>query len=316
MKASIWIISILVLVILAISCEENFSPKTNFQEKYILYSIINTDSSIQTAVLQKSYDVEGFDPYLNNTDPSVQGADIRLIQGENVFFMHDTSIARSDTSRYKTPLHFYYISDFSAQTNYPLEIMATLPNGKKLYGTTDLPVKVEFDTSSDRSLPPEDKDLFSFAWNGGNSQTWFLPKFTFYYIKNGVRYGKDVPSEYRLENGNWIPIYPGITNNSIINFRISALDSAFNQISQGDQNKSNYEIFGGIFTLLVFNENLSNYYSTTNGFLDDFTVRIDEADYSNIDGGLGIFGSYLKQRTGAIFTEEYIRSFGYTSGFD
>ena len=87
-------------------------------------------------------------------------------------------------------------------------------------------------------------------------------------------------------------------------------------ISQGDPNKKDYKIYGAVFTLMIFDENISNYYSTTNGFLDDFTIRIDEKDYSNIQGGLGIFGTYRTQSTGAVFTHNYIKSFGYTPGLN
>ena len=314
MKIVLLIISVMVVALLSNSCEENFSPKTDFQEKYILYSIINADSSVQTAVLQKSYDVQGFDPYINTTDPSIQGADIRIRQGDNVFFMRDTSTERSDTSRYNTPLRFYFTDEFFNSGNDSLEIIATLPGGKRLYAITNLPTTIEFDTASDRLLPPEDEELFAFYWIGPTSTHWYLPKFVFYYKKNGVRFAKEVPVTYNFENGKWVETYPKITNNAVVRFRVSSLDSAFEQISRGDPDKSSYKILSGVLTLLVFNESLSNYYSSTNGFLDDFTIRIDESDYTNVDGGLGIFGSYIKQFTGAVFTEDYIRSFGYTPG--
>ncbi|MDP2364533.1 MAG: hypothetical protein Q8M94_12290 [Ignavibacteria bacterium] len=284
MKTIILIIIAAIVAIVSFSCEENFSPKSDYVEKYILYCIINTDSTIQTSVLQRSYNVEGYDPYLNTIDPSIKGADIRIRQGNNVFFMRDTSIIRSDTSRYKTPINFYYTDNFFIQGNDSLEIIATLPNGKKLSGITNLTVGIEFDTASDHIIPSQENDFFSFIWNGEGSYRWYLPKFTFYYLKNGVRFGKDVPSEYIFESGSWIASYPEITKSNIIRFNNAALDSAFAQISSGDPDKSSYRILGGVLTLLVFNESLSNYYSTTNGFLDDFTIRLDEADYTNITG--------------------------------
>lgn len=309
-------ITFAVFALILNSCEENFSPKDDYQEKYILYSIINTDSSYQTAVLQSSYNIDGYDPYTNTVTPLIQGADIRIRQGDKVFFMRDTSTVRTDTSRYKTPVHFYYTDNFVLQGSDSLEIIAILPNGKKLYGITGVANSIEFSKESDHVLPPEEKDFFSFIWNAPTSSSWYLPKFIFYYLKDGVRYSKEVPSGYRIENGKWVAVYPAITNNNIIRFQNSALDSALAQISNGDPNKSNYKIFGGVLTLLIFNESISNYYSTTNGFLDDFTVRIDEADYTNIKGGFGIFGTFKKQVSGAIFTEEYIKSFGYTPGLN
>ena len=316
MKNILAFIGMVFLPLLVNSCEENFSPKADFVEKYILYCVMNVDSSKQTAVLLKSYDVEGFDPYINTESSFVSGADIRIRQNDRVFFMKDTSAIRENISRYPVPINFYYIDNFVSVGNDSIEIVATLPSGKKLYGISKAPDNIAFDPSSDRILPPEEKNLFTFSWNSPESSRWYLPKLEFFYIKNGITHAKVIPVTYESENESWKPVYPIITNNNYVNFTLSALDSSFAQISQGDPNKSSYKIFGAVLSLLVFDAPLSNYYSTTNGFLDDFTVVLDETDYTNITGGLGIIGLYKQQRTGAVFTEEYIQSFGYTPGLN
>lgn len=316
MKNLLVFIGILLLTFLVISCEENFSPKSYFAEKYILYCVMNVDSAKQTAALLKSYDVEGFDPYTNTESSFVSGADIRVRQKDRVFFMKDTSAIIESASRYPVPINFYYVENFLSIGNDSIEIVAILPSGKKLYGISKAPDIVSFNTSNDKILPPEDKSLISFSWNSNEPNRWYLPKFEFFYIKNGITQKKVIPVTYKLENGTWKPVYPAITNNSYVNFTFSALDSSFAQISKGDPNKSGYKILGAVLSLLIFDEPLSNYYSTTNGFLDDFTVVLDENDYTNITGGLGILGLYKEQRTGVIFKVEYIESFGYRPGLN
>ena len=316
MKNILAFIGIVFLTLVVNSCEENFSPKADFAEKYILYCVMNVDSSKQTAVLLKSYDVDGFDPYTNTESSFVSGADIRIRQKDRVFFMKDTSAIIENVSRYEEPINFYCVNNFSASGNDSIEIIATLPSGKKLSGISKAPDDISFDASSDRLLPPEEKNLFTFSWNSPESSRWYLPKLEFFYIKDGITHQKVIPVTYRSENGSWKPVYPVISNNNYVNFTIAALDSSFAQISQGDPYKSSYKILGAILSLLVFDQPLSNYYSTTNGFLDDFTVVLDETDYTNITGGLGILGLYKEQRTGAKFTDEYIQSFGYISGLN
>jgi len=316
MKKVFFIITMIAASLLINSCEDSFSPKGDYKDQYILYCIINIDSTKQTATLLKSYDVEGFNPYFNTESSFVSGADILIRQKDQVFFMKDTSAIFEDVSRYRSPIDFYYLDNFSSSINDSIEIIATLPSGKKLYGITKAPEKVEFDGTSDRILPPEEKDLFTFLWNSPTSNTWFLPKLQFYYKIHGTTKSKIIPITYKFENGTWGPVYPVISDNNFVNFTVAALDSVFKEISEGDPNKSDYEILGAKLSVLVFNSSLSNYYSTTNGFLDDFTVILDETDYTNIEGGLGILGIYKQQQTSAVFTEEYIQSFGYTSGLN
>lgn len=296
------------------SCEENFSPKTDFVEKYVLYSIINPDSSIQTAYLQKSYFVDGYDPYLNTEDPSIKGAEIRLRQKNNVFFLRDTSIEITDTSRYKSPVNFYYTKDFYTIGSDSIEILVTLSNGIKLYSITNMAPEVEFEIENNKIIPAEEQDHVKFFWNLAGQNSWYLPKFVFYYTKDNIRYEKEVATEYILKDGNWTASFPAITQSNVIRYFHYAIDSAFAEISKNDPDKNRYKILGGVLNLLVFNESLSSYFSSTNGYLDDFTIRLDESDYSNINGGLGVLGTVRKQTFGAKFTEAYIISFGYQSG--
>lgn len=316
MKKILFVLFGCLSIIVLYSCEENFNPKLNFSEKYVLYSIINIDSLKQTAVLLKSYDVEGFDPYTNTSSTFISGADIIIRQNDRVFFMRDTSAYIEGVSRYNDSINFYYLNNFVSTSNDSIDIVATLKDGKKLFASALPPARIQFDTQSDKILPPLEKNIFSFIWSTPSSSIWYLPKLEFFYTKGSVTYGKLIPIKYEIVNGKSKPVYPVISNNNFVNFTVSALDSVFRQIAEGDPNKSSYKILAAKLSLLVFNESLSNYYSTTNGFLDDFTVILDESDYTNIKGGFGVLGIYRQQQTGAFFTEEYIQSFGYTPGIN
>jgi len=318
MKKLILLLFVSVLVFVNYSCEENFSPKGNLQKKYILSCVIRTDTSIQIATISKSYNVNGYDPYENTEDPFLKSAYIRIWSGDNVYFMKDSSVVRTDTSRYKGPLHFFYLDNFVPDNNNAMEIEAVLPDGKTLRAATSLPEEVEWnytniDTSDTNAfrIPSLSKDYFSFSWYQGSSLGWYLPRFVLIYSKlvDGVEERHQVLVAQKYENNK--PVYYQPTKNTTVSFQNSSLDSVFRQISAGDPDKSRYKIYGGILELLVFDENLSKYYSSTNGFLDDFTIRLDENDYTNIEGGLGIFGSYLKQKKGTLIAPEYISSFGY-----
>jgi hypothetical protein len=45
------------------------------------------------------------------------------------------------------------------------------------------------------------------------------------------------------------------------------------------------------YILTQVEPNLYMYYNLANGFQDEFSIRTDQPDYSNIQGGFGVFGA-------------------------
>jgi hypothetical protein len=99
---------------------------------------------------------------------------------------------------------------------------------------------------------------------------------------------------------------------------LDAISRALEEISAGDPNKDNYNILQSpAFELIALDLNLSRYVSSTNQTFDDLTVTVNESDFTNIEGGLGVFGSYTKKKYNRIkFQPGYIESFGYNFLFD
>ncbi len=302
------------------SCEEDFDPRTKFKEQYILNCVIRGDNPVQIATLSRSYTISGYDPYENNIDPFFNDADIRLWYKDDVYFLKDTTIARVDTSRYDDSIKCYYLENFTPEANSVLEIRAVLPSGKTLTGVTRFPGDITFVTSeSTLFIPPSDKDTILFKWRGNNTG-WNVFRFTIYYTKkeNGIEvpYTKVVPIKYEFANNIYKPIYPIPSRTPAVAFPNEVMDITMEQISAGDPDKENYRIKNAIIEIAVLDDHLSNYYSSTQGFLDKYTVRVDESDYTNIEGGFGIFGSYFQKKLLATFAAGYVRSFGYLASFD
>ena len=47
-----------------------------------------------------------------------------------------------------------------------------------------------------------------------------------------------------------------------------------------------------IVAIIQADRHLYSYFSLVGGFRDEFSIRVDEPNYTNIDGGLGFFGSF------------------------
>jgi len=298
------------LIFTFISCEEDFNPYGDYQEKFAFTCILKNDDNFQTATLFKSYLTP---PY----DPAVTGADVRVWYNDSVFVFRDSSVARTDTSRYTSPFRFYYNENFSIRNEKTIELEVLLPNGKRLRSSSVTPKAITFDNESAAIIPPTSSNILYFEWNAFKTGTYFSTKMTIRYKQNIngeiIEKTKVVPLEYVDVNGELTPIYPSPVSVPIIIYQKDAVTKALQEISEGDPNKQNYSILQKVgFNVIAYDAPLSKYMSSIGGSIDDLTVSVDVPDYSNIEGGLGLFGSYSKKNyTKLRFLQDYIESFGY-----
>jgi hypothetical protein len=310
-KILFWIICPATILI-SFSCDESFSPKAPFKEQYVLNCIIRSDSVSQVAILSKTYDVTGFDPNTNNVDPTISGAQIFLKWKGKLYQMKDSSIARTDTSRYKGPLKFYYTNAIKPTFNDSLEISAIPSPGVFLSSKTKVPYKVFFGNST--SFIKGDEIALDIVWTAHDPGLFFLPRTKIIYQKRNevpvITHSFEVPFTYSNSQGIEVPVYPGISPASSIEYVRTNIDKAMLKISGGDD-KSNYRFLRIDFELLIFDQFLAGYISTTNGFFDNLSIRLDEPNYTNITGGLGIFGAYELNTFNISFSDAYLKQLGF-----
>ncbi len=323
-----------------ISCEENFSPKIDFRDEYVINSIISASAAATKSKLyisvSKLYNVDGLNPYSNKNDPIVLGAAVTLKQNNRTYECLQDTLRRLDTSRYNTPYIYYASPPLEVNFYDQFWITAILPNGEKLSGYT--------------RIPPPFTPTYSFTFTGGittriNRFLWgnswkinwdisandlFFPKLIILYQKklestvyitdstglviDSINYStnvKEIPMRYINQNGSLKPVYPTYTTGNSISYDFEAIDSAMVQISEGDPDKKNYKIISIIFEMTEFDHELSNYYSSTHGYLDNFSLRLDETIYSNVNGGIGIIGSKVFTSISFTVRSDYLSFFGY-----
>ncbi|MCX6151809.1 MAG: DUF4249 family protein [Ignavibacteriales bacterium] len=320
------------LSFLNISCEENFSPKEDFKERNILYCIIAVDQYLYyplypIVMLTKTYDNPTYTPPKDNkTAPSISGAQIRLKIngiGNGYSFLEDTL----DSREFKPymPEIYYKLADAAGLTltyGAALSLSITLPDGKILEAKTRIPSSKGFEYSYPfyhgiTTLIDQWRwgKSWIISWNAQEGNLYF-PKLIMYYTKNSIPPPKnsfiiEIPMRYiKKANGN-LPVYPSYSRESSVSYDYSAIDSLMVQISAGDPDKSDYLIDIVKFELLEFDYNLSNYYSSLNGYLDDYSIRLDESTYTNVSGGIGILGTSLISSEYFFFDKKYVESFGY-----
>ena len=123
----------------------------------------------------------------------------------------------------------------------------------------------------------------------------------------------DIPIRYVSQENESTPVYPSPGASATIVYNMDAVTRVLQEISENDPNKGNFSIYQNLtFNLCAYDIPASRYISSTGGSIDDLTVSVDVADYSNIEGGYGLFASYSKKNyTKLRFLQNYIESFGY-----
>lgn len=318
MKNTTKFLLILITVLALSSCEEDFSPVVEYNQSYSLSCIIRGDTTLQVATLFSSFDLANGDAKSN---PAYEGAELRLWYKDTVYWFKDSVVS---FPRYSdSTLKFYYLDNFQpTDEDEPLEIEALLKGGKRLKGKCTTPGRLMFNTSeTSKVIPPVNTSGVNFLWEtDAEVSGYYVGRLRFKYFQdingvNVIKY-KEIPLNYISNNGEFVAIYPKPSKAVSTIYDSSAVTHALEEISEGDPNKSKYKIFDtAIFEVLALDENASRYYSST---LQDnsFTVNVNELDYTNIEGGYGVFGSINREEIEIKFVPGYLMSFGYEVFFE
>lgn len=321
MNMKLYLQKILLLTLLSflISCSEDFNLKSAFKQQYVLNCIINGDTTYQFASISKTFDVEGYDPSVNEKDLTVRDAVINIFYNGNNYLLRDTIVLNADGSE----SFIYYTNSLQPEPNKTLSIEAALSDGTILKSSTTTPKAGNLtffpeDVVTDYSIGhnTEGQTLFWEITNPENNNALFLPSLIIIYYKeengNDIKKEKLVPLYYyNSVDGEVLPFYPIVTEQNQITFDISVLNQAMNEISGDDTSKLSYKIDSSLFELYLLDRNLAPYILTSQSFTDGYTVLLDQLDYSNIENGYGVFGSFYKKSLKISFDVNYLESFGY-----
>jgi hypothetical protein len=316
----------LVLLLSFLGCEESVNPKGEVKGVPVLHCIMSFSEvagpMTVEAVLTRAYDVDGLDPFVNETDPFIPGAEITLFSRTENSTMRERSYPRSDTSRYSTRQRYYSAILGFLNAGDTVSLIAKTPQAEVLTASTNVPQWQYFQTSyefpdgfrSDVGKIFYVGKYWTFTWKGEEDHIFF-PRLSLWYRKltDTVRtfYSKEVPLSFVVRNGAAIPVFPTYQWSNSASYAWSSFDLAMTQISAGDPYKSKYKIDYLTFSLVECDRSLSRYYSSVHGYLDEYSVRLDAPIYTNVNGGIGVFGSCRTTSANYEVNLGYVHSFGY-----
>lgn len=283
-------------------CDVPFSPKGDYTQKVVVYSTLDATKSPQFARVYFTYNVEGFDPTQNTTDPQVRTASVVVVDEVGRRYAYKDTLMKRDTSaRYSSEVVAYYTRDLipSSGKRYSLEI--TIPQYGKATASVTVPEPyvIYVNGSRARSVLADSTNpcnCIEVSLFGGQGAKGHLTRFYVDYTfkkkgEQGVNLRREVPiSRGGSADGSVVFVYPQPDRGTYVTFSKQLFFDIVADILRTDPS-AEIDVKGVTFISYAMEPNLYNYYLIAHGFGDPFSVRLDLPDFSNIQNGLGVFGA-------------------------
>jgi len=298
-------------LMLVVGCESPFDPKGPYREQLIVYAVLSPDYDTTFARVYRTYDPPGFDPYEVAEDRPVTDALVRISTNGTAWTFGDTLVSRDDTSRYQGPIGAYVLTGMQVTpgTPYRLDVqspsMGSIDADVTVPGTGFLTIGNSFvlqnptlttDNISATAILSATTWGFSVQlyligelWEGDRWQPFKREvPLSVVEIIDCENFAGEFPRLGRRETSNPSEQHIILFENVAYRYTIASIRSGHDVDS--------VRFIRAEFEFLETDPHLYSYYNIASGFRDEFTLRTDEPDYSNIRGGRGLFGAFVRQR--------------------
>ena len=326
MKRAVLILPVILFIFFE-SCNDDFNVNAPFKNYYTLNCILRNEIPIQYAIISKNiYTENGAAPAATPTAQNIKGANVEIHYNGSVFVMRDTTIQLTNSGNTRQ-VNCYYLKNLVMKPGKIISIKATMADGEILKSTNSIPVcSIEPPTFPENYYIDDKKyyvkfPVYTWPFKIGNNvikNILSFPRFEIDYEKyeGGMYVGKKmlVPLSYnRNTDKNGVILSPdlGFSLNYTAYTSRDTINRKMQEISGSDPNKKNYIITRILFTVTSMDPELTRYYFAYEVYSNSFTVKLRPTEYSNIQGGKGIFGIYYTYNNYFKVDKDYINSFGY-----
>ncbi|MEK6649993.1 MAG: DUF4249 family protein [Bacteroidota bacterium] len=292
-------------------CDEPFNPVEDFQPQMIIYGMLETTRDTQYVRVSSSYDPPEHNPANQTTDSALTGTSVVVIggtpaNGTTVFFQ-PTLLTRWNNDRYTTPVPAFVAPGFRVERGGIYSLFVSSPLGQATASVTVPTVSYVF-TADDMVLrapqnSPRNREI--------NFRSILSPVTYGFFMRLLVDYEVAVPGGWEART---IEIPRTLLRDDSIATMIGTYPQLRRRTTQGVTTTTERETFfaGPYFRIVQLlrqrykpagalrflrarailyqtDEAFYRYVKTVNGFNDQFTIRTDEPDVSNITNGRGLF---------------------------
>jgi len=300
-----FILGSLVAVMVVAGCDQPFSPDGPYQEKMVVYSVLSSASDTQYVRVYTTYPPGG-GPSANTVDQQVTDAVVTVTQGGQSVTFRDTTLRRPDTTRYTSDIVAYVAYNLPLVPNQSYLLTVNSPtHGEVTAEATSLYNGTFFLLNTDAlATPGTAQNITVVATPGANVRGFVVRIRLEYEIRIDSTTWEDrsveVPMQILLNAGRREYVYhsPTLTTTAggsvPVRQNVAFATSAYRTIVSllyDVHPIGTIHFKNAVIAMTQFDAGLFAYYSVVNGFPNSATLRLDEPDFTNIRGGLGVFGT-------------------------
>ncbi len=306
---------LVVLLLVLLGCNEPFTPNGPYDDRMVIYAILSTQTKTHIVRVYDTYNPSNYDPYSIVADNPITDAVVRIEAPGLRLQARDTLIPRKDKSRYSSDIRAYVFDTLtvSSGTTYSLSVAsptrgtvtasAAVPGKANLLIDNYALIEKPYLFANSRN---EDQDIFLTILLSPIARGFLAQLFLEYQVVENntkVTQRAEIPSlAFKIGLDSLHYVYPKLTRRSaepfttftqpeVARFSIVAYRNIASDI-QGRYGSGNVTFKNAIFFVTQAERNLYNYYNIANGFQDPFSIRTDFPDFTNINGGVGVFGAF------------------------
>lgn len=280
------------LVLTMAGCNEPFSPKGPFVQRFVAYAVLDARSDTQYVRLSLSYNPPGYDPSVMTGAQYDTTAAVEVSTAGQTYIFQDTLLGPS--------LHAFVNSSFHPTPGTRYNLTASSSVGT-ITASSQVPASGNLSIANPSTLQyPSTFATGNIEVQGvlGSGARGFLVRFIFVYglaSDSTVQHEIEIPMSFEQnQDGVSTPVYPQMQRNTDSNPVVAFPVTNYLKIIADLTNQFATRILmkKARFYLVQVDESLYNYYNIANGFNDKYSIRTDQPDYTNIQNGYGVFGSF------------------------
>ncbi|MBI2620127.1 MAG: DUF4249 family protein [Ignavibacteriales bacterium] len=295
------------LALTTLGCETDFNPKGPFLDRIVLYSVLTPASNRQIVRLETTYNPPGFNPLEHTSTRQIMNAQVSVSWDSSVVVLRDTLIQRNDGARYRDSIKAFVASPLTAFRGKTYAIAVIAPTYGTLTAATTVPGNGTVDVAlSGRVILTNPisfrEDIQAIAFVSSLAEGHRVQMYVEYEIASAtpvIVAMEEVPIviENQRDCLTFDAVYPILRRRTRADGQESwefphqnyvAILRKILKMHEGQM--VNFRRV--VLVLVQADRHLYRYSSLVNGFQDEFSIRVDQPNYTNVEGGLGLFGSF------------------------